>query len=71
MSSAGLLQTVPNPNFDFETQNLYQAELSVSDYLYESTRQTLDIQIVDVNEKPIFGVTDYEATIDEALVSGE
>jgi hypothetical protein len=67
-SSAGLLETSSNPQFDYESVNQYQIVMTAENYLYESTQETLTIRIQDVNEMPLFTTYEYNITINEGLV---
>ncbi|XP_077992065.1 protocadherin Fat 1-like [Glandiceps talaboti] len=60
----GQIRIVNNPNFDYETVNQYIITVEASDGIYTATG-TLNVDITDVNEPPVFDVDPQDLYMNE------
>ncbi|ELU05647.1 hypothetical protein CAPTEDRAFT_217492 [Capitella teleta] len=68
--SDGNIETVANPDFNFEKQSTYVLTVSVEDSLHTSEAQNFTIAILDVNEPPEATVIKYTGEVHEESATG-
>ena len=66
--SAGILKSSSPPKFDAEVATTFTFIFNVNDYLHTCADKILIINVVDINEHPIFTTSYYTINIDEETV---